>query len=74
MTDVDAITLTMSNLSRNNPDKLHQATVAITLAAFSNTILKFVMAFAIGSRKFRYGVAAGFGIILCSGIAALVFV
>lgn len=74
MTDVDAITLTMSNLSKNSPDRIHQATVAITLAAFSNTILKFVMAFAIGSRKFRLGVAAGFGVILCSGIAALLFV
>ncbi|HPS57735.1 MAG TPA: MgtC/SapB family protein [Spirochaetota bacterium] len=74
MTDVDAITLTMSNLSKNSPERMHQATVAITLAAFSNTILKFIMAFAIGSRNFRKGIAAGFGVILCSGIAALFFV
>lgn len=74
MTDVDAITLTMSNLSKSSPDKMHQATVAITLAAFSNTILKFIMAFAIGSRKFKVGVAAGFGVILCAGIASLMLV
>ncbi len=74
MTDVDAITLTMSNLSKNNPDKIHQATVAITLASFSNTILKFIMAFVIGSRGFRKGIAAGFGFILLSGCAALFLV
>jgi len=73
MTDVDAITLSMSNLSKNDPAKMHQAVVAITLAAFSNTILKFIMAFAIGSRGFRTGITAGFGFILFSGIAALLF-
>jgi len=74
MTDVDAITLTMSNLSRNDPSKMHQATVAITLAAFSNTMLKAVMAFAAGSALFRRGIVAGFSIILAAGAAALLLV
>lgn len=73
MTDVDAITLTMGNLSKNDPGKLHQAAIAITLAVFSNTILKCLMAYLIGSVLFRKGIIAGFGAILVSGIAALYF-
>lgn len=74
MTDVDAITLTMSNLSKQDPSKLGQAAVAVTLAAFSNTMMKGIMAYAIGSGNFRKGVVAGFAAIIAAGTAALFFI
>jgi len=74
MTDVDAITLTMSNLSKQDPSKLSQAAVSVTLAAFSNTIMKGIMAFIIGSGNFRKGIVAGFALIIASGCAALFFI
>ncbi len=71
LTDVDAITLTMSQISRQDSSKLTQATVAITLAAFSNTILKAGMAYVLGSRELRRIILMGFAIILIAGFAGL---
>jgi uncharacterized membrane protein (DUF4010 family) len=71
LTDVDAITLTMSQISRQDSSKLTQATVAITLAAFSNTILKAGMAYVLGSRELRRIILVGFAIILIAGFAGL---
>ena len=71
LTDVDAITLTMSQISRQDSSKLNQATVAITLAAFANTILKAGMAYVLGSRRLRKIILVGFAIILFAGIAGL---
>jgi len=74
LSDVDPITLTMSKISRDDPSKLNQATVAITLAAFSNTVMKAGMAFFLGSKQFRKTVLIGFGITICAGIAGLALV
>jgi uncharacterized membrane protein (DUF4010 family) len=71
LSDVDPITLTMSQISRDDPSKLSQATVAITLAAFSNTIMKAAMAWFLGSKKFRKTVLFGFGITLIAGVIGL---
>jgi uncharacterized membrane protein (DUF4010 family) len=71
LTDVDAITLTMSQISRQDSSKLNQATVAITLAAFSNTILKAGIAYVLGSRELRRIILVGFAIILIAGFAGL---
>jgi uncharacterized membrane protein (DUF4010 family) len=71
LTDVDAITLTMSQISRQDSSKLTQATVAITLAAFSNTILKAGMAYVLGSRELKRIILVGFAIILIVGFAGL---
>ncbi len=71
LTDVDAITLSMSQLAKQDPSKLNQATVAITLAAFSNTIMKAVIAASIGSKGLRKVIFIGFAIIIASGIAGL---
>ncbi len=71
LTDVDAITLSMSQLSRQDPSKLGQATVAITLAAFSNTVMKAVLAVSIGSKGLRKIILAGFSIIILAGVAGL---
>ncbi len=74
LTDVDAITLTMSQIAKDNPAKADQATIAITLATFSNTLLKGGMAFMLGSKRMRRIVLIGFGITISVGIAALVVV
>ncbi|HPV41679.1 MAG TPA: MgtC/SapB family protein [Spirochaetota bacterium] len=74
LADVDPITLTMSQISRDDPTKVNQATVAITIAAFSNTIMKAVLASILGSKKFRKTVLAGFSTIICAGIVGLILV
>lgn len=74
LSDVDPITLTMSQISRDDPSKLDQATIAITIAAFSNTIMKAGMACVLGSKEFRKTVLTGFGIIICAGIIGLILV
>lgn len=72
LSDVDPITLTMSQISRDDPSKLNQATVAITLAAFSNTVMKAGLACFLGSKRFRLTVLLGFGVILFAGVLGLV--
>jgi uncharacterized membrane protein (DUF4010 family) len=69
--DVDPMTLTMSQISRDDPSKLNQAAIAITLAAFANTFMKGAMAVILGSKRFRKIVLLGFGIILLAGALAL---
>lgn len=69
--DVDAITLTMSGIAREDPSKSGVATVAITLAAFSNTVMKAGMALVLGSPRFRKLALIGFSITLLAGAAAL---
>ncbi len=71
LSDVDPITLTMSQISRDDPSKLNQASVAITLAAFSNTIMKAGMALLLGSKRFARIVLIGFGITLVAGAFGL---
>jgi uncharacterized membrane protein (DUF4010 family) len=72
LSDVDPITLTMSQISRDDPAKINQATFAITLAAFSNTVMKAGMAMFLGSKQYKKTVLAGFSIIICAGILGLV--
>ena len=61
----------MSQISKNNPLKLNQASIAITLAAFSNTFLKAGMVFVIGSKELRKTVLIGFSVIIAAGIGGL---
>ncbi len=74
LSDVDPITLTMSQISRDDPSKLAQATVAITLAAFANTLLKAGLAWFLGSKKFRRTILLGFGVIITAGVLGLFLV
>ena len=64
----------MSQIAKDNPAKSQQATIAITLATFSNTFLKGGMAFVMGSRRMRKIVLIGFGITVTVGIGALFIV
>ncbi|MBN2077717.1 MAG: MgtC/SapB family protein [Spirochaetes bacterium] len=72
--DVDAITLTMSGIAREDPSKAELATVSITLAAFSNTVMKAVIAIVLGSPRFRKLALIGFAITLLVGVAALALI
>ena len=71
--DVDAITISMAILARNtiSPDV---AVTAITLAAISNTIVKFLIALFFGTRKFGYLIGAIFAVIISVGLIAIFFV
>jgi uncharacterized membrane protein (DUF4010 family) len=71
--DVDAITISMAILAKNtiSPDV---AVTAITLAAISNTIVKFLIAIFFGTRKFGYLIGAIFAFIISVGLIAIFFV
>ena len=62
----------MSQLSKQDPSKLDQASVAITLAAFSNTFMKAVLAASIGSKRLRKVIIMGFALIIAAGVAGLI--
>lgn len=70
ITDVDAITISMAKLARNTTQR-ETASNAIILAALSNTIVKFAIAFFAGSLALRKKVSVGFGAILFLGIVLL---
>ncbi len=69
--DVDAITLSMSSLSRAGEISNLVAAVSIILATISNTIVKTGLAFFLGSRKFGIAILKVFSIILAMGIGFL---
>lgn len=71
--DVDAITISMAILAKNtiSPDV---AVTAITLAAISNTIIKFCIAMFFGTRKFGYIIGAIFAVIISVGLIVIFFV
>ena len=68
LTNMDAITLSMSRLS-NTPKALQLATNAIILASIANTIMKFLIVVFIGSPSLKRDVAIGFGTLTLAGLA-----
>jgi uncharacterized membrane protein (DUF4010 family) len=73
LADVDAITLTMSTLAKSSLDP-RAAVIAITLAAMTNTIVKLIIAYLMGTREFGNKVAVIFLPIIVSGIlVALIY-
>jgi uncharacterized membrane protein (DUF4010 family) len=71
--DVDAITISMALLAK---DTITQdvAVTAITLAAISNTIVKFLIAFFFGTRKFGKYIGLIFAVVITLGIASLLLI
>lgn len=71
--DVDAITISMAILAKNTitPDV---AVTAITLAAISNTIIKFLIAMFLGTRKFGYLIGVIFAVIIAIGLMTIFFI
>ena len=70
--DVDAITISMAILAENTISP-EVAVTAITLAAISNTIIKFFIALFFGTRKFGYLIGALFAFIISVGLIAIFF-
>jgi len=69
--DVDAITLTMSSLSRSGEIMNTVAVTSIVLAAASNTLIKGAMAWFLGEKKFALYISIIFLFILALGIITL---
>lgn len=72
LTDVNPILLSMSELAGKGQLEVQVAGIAIVLAALTNTLSKGTIASFSGAREMRPYIFASFGIILLSGIAALV--
>lgn len=70
LTDVDAITLSMANLSKTTLSE-STASVAILIAVVMNTIVKGSIAFSLGAAALRRYTLPGFGLVLITGLALI---
>lgn len=70
LTDVDAITLSMANLSKSTLSE-STASVAILIAVVVNTIVKASIAFSLGAAALRRYTLPGFGIVLLTGMVLI---
>lgn len=73
LTDVDAITLSISESAKSGMQTV-VAVRCITLAVISNTVVKGLLAFSMGSRRLSARVGIGFALMFAAGVAALFFV
>jgi uncharacterized membrane protein (DUF4010 family) len=75
ITDVDSITLSVSNLSLKGLLDARVAAIAIILATIMNTIAKAVMAMVLGTPRLRRLVSGAFGFVVLAGLisGAVVF-
>ncbi len=76
LADVDAITLSLTELTKNNEVGLEIAGLAVVLAAMSNTLVKGGIVIFAGHPNLRKAILPGFFLILAAGVllAALTFV
>ncbi len=68
ITDVDSITLSVSNLSLKGMLDARVAAIAIILATIMNTIAKAVMAMVLGTPRLRRLVSRAFGFVVLAGL------
>jgi uncharacterized membrane protein (DUF4010 family) len=74
LADVDAITLSIADLSQSSASITNITAVrAITLAAIANTLAKGVMVFSLGSKRLRKVVWPGFAVMLLIGLGFVLF-
>lgn len=73
LTDVDAITLSVCEAAKTGL-QTPVAVKAITLAVISNTAIKGVLAFSLGSKLLAKKVSVGFGLAFIVGLVSLIFV
>ncbi|MDP5134807.1 MgtC/SapB family protein [Rheinheimera baltica] len=71
LTDVDAISLSMAEYAKRTPDGLALAAGAITIAALSNTVVKWALVFVLGGRALANKLAVATVIILALGLLVL---
>jgi uncharacterized membrane protein (DUF4010 family) len=69
ITDVDSITLSVSELALSGSLEPRVASIAIVIASLVNTTAKGVMALVIGSVALRNTILRAFGIVLIVGLA-----
>lgn len=72
LTDVDAITISLSNYA-NQSIQLSVASVAIIIAAFSNTLVKFAICLVFGNRIIRRYAGFAFGSLFAAGLAYVLY-
>jgi uncharacterized membrane protein (DUF4010 family) len=70
VTDVDAITLSVSELASSNQLEPQVAGFAVVLAALVNTVAKGVMAWSLGSDEIRKTIIRAFSLIVCVGLVS----
>lgn len=70
VTDVDAITLSVSELASNSQLQPQVAGFAVVLAALVNTVAKAVMAWSLGSNELRKTIVRAFGIVVFTGLVS----
>ncbi len=68
ITDVDSITLSVSELALSGSLEPRVASIAIVIASLVNTTAKGIMAVALGSLKLRKSILRAFGIVLLVGL------
>jgi len=71
LADVDAITLTMAELSRSGEVDMVTAGRAVTLAALANTFVKAAIVTLGGAAALKRAVLPGFGVIVLAGLVAV---
>ncbi len=74
LVDVDAITLSMAQLSKHGEVALDTAKLAIVLAAMSNTVVKGGIVLVTGTTALRKAILPGFLLILIVGIGVALLV
>jgi uncharacterized membrane protein (DUF4010 family) len=72
LTDVDAITLAMADLARNDAQSLSIAARAITIAVLANTLVKSAMAASLGSAELRRFTLPVSAMLVGAGVLAVV--
>ncbi len=74
LADVDAITISMSQLANKNPEMLQIATKTITIAVIANTIVKGVIVYIFGNKNMAKYVIASIISITIGGIIGILIV
>ncbi len=72
LADVDAITVSMANLAKSGDISQTVATIAITIATATNTLVKAGIAYFMGSREVSKKVLAIFLIMLLFGLLSII--
>jgi uncharacterized membrane protein (DUF4010 family) len=70
LTDVDAITLAMADLAKDDEQKLTLAARSVVIAAIANTLVKSGMAASLGSPELRRVTLPISGALLAAGVVA----
>ena len=72
LVDVDAVTIAFARRARLGVESPSEATLAISLAIFVNTLFKLGSALALGAGEFRKWAALGLGAMALAGALAAV--